>query len=87
MREPRYFGIALTLQELHTQLGLPSNVSIRSVSTDHREGSAMEVQVDLEGPSDCYDGATEPWKIPFYFRPDISTSTVSQVVIHPLKEK
>jgi hypothetical protein len=87
MSDPRYFGIALTLDELHKSLGLPDDVTIHWAEMgriiNQREAKLL---VNLSGPAEKYDGHEEGDHNSF-FRPDIRTSTVSQVVIHPLRER
>jgi hypothetical protein len=87
--DTRYFGIALTMDELHAILGLPEDVSIHWLemggSMFPTEKSAFAL-INLSGPAESYDGA-EDMRLSSFFRPDISTRKVSQVVIHPLKEK
>jgi hypothetical protein len=88
MTDPRYFGIALTLDELHKSLGLPEDVKIYTFGYDKGGG---RINLTLES-SGSYDGMTadEYYRnlgVLAFFRPDIQTRTVSQVLIHPLKEK
>lgn len=87
MPDPRYFGIALTLDELHKGLGLPSDTKIYWAEMGlHPSTKEAVLLVNLAGPADQYDG-TERMNQSSFFRPDIQTREVSQVVIHQLKEK
>jgi hypothetical protein len=86
--EPRYFGIALTLDELHKILGLPEDVSIAAVRS---QANSAPVGIVLRSDSEHYYGHPASYSstleaVPCV-RPDIQTRTVSQVVIHPLREK
>jgi hypothetical protein len=85
--DPRYFGIALTLDELHKILGLPEDVSLDHVSMVNQIHNGLMVALDLSSTSGRYDG-NEGFRADWqsFFRPDIQTREVSQVVIHPLKE-
>jgi hypothetical protein len=89
MPDTRYFGIALTFEELHKALGLPEDVKLHWVevggSMFPTEKNAFAL-INLSGPGGRYDGASQMNQSSF-FRPDISTRKVSQVVIHPLKER
>jgi hypothetical protein len=87
------FGLALHFHELHKLLGLPSDVLITSVTPNvAHDGKAM-VGVCCAADDSRYDGVPHsasrepPYHLMSFFRPDIQTRTVSQVVIHPLKEK
>jgi hypothetical protein len=88
---PRYFGIALTLDELHKILGLPEDVKIVNIQRlcnilDESPTVIMRAGLIIETTAEHYTTVPRTCTIPFH-RPDIRTSTVSQVVIHPLRER
>lgn len=92
MPDPRYFGISLSFNVMHGCLGLPKDISIIAA---HINEETREVRLTLKSTGkyeeQTYSGLSETefsnsWALGF-FRPDIQTREVSQVVIHPLKEK
>jgi hypothetical protein len=87
MSDTRYFGIALSAENLHGILGLPEDVRIERIFCPN---DALELRVMLSSDG-SYDGLSQSGydfgSHVHFFRPDISTRKVSQVVIHPLKEK
>jgi hypothetical protein len=89
MPDPRYFGIALTLDELHKILGLPEDVKIHDITRCPLVAGVSpppHLGVLVSSTSGRYEGMKVIQRARYHCF-DIQTREVSQVVIHPLKER